>query len=315
MVALAPNTSETSPWDVHDAFPKMHSRAREAKTTPCTEAPMLKSRSRIEIWLTIYETCDRLESFTRDPIKYRGGFNLEQFVFSSPLVYVDPTGLFEVDPGAGVVSAEQRDYAFNRCFVTCGWNNPGTSTVVMCQKAGGFVTLSHEPSSKSKELQDKMNAIADEASRWATEILNILEETQPGVNNLRNHSALRHCFASAQYAKLLGCACAGCLGHFREQYQYFYQDQGGVTTARQDFNNSIGRGCAGCTGKGNLEPKKPVPGRQVRTFPQGEPQMKQCCYNAFMNDLLWLGPTRPPNSDDVPYACDSVIYDVLSVFY
>ena len=37
MVALAPITNETPAWDVLDAFPKLHSRAREAKTTPCTE--------------------------------------------------------------------------------------------------------------------------------------------------------------------------------------------------------------------------------------------------------------------------------------
>ena len=30
VVALAPNSSETSPWDVLDTFPKLHSRAGEA---------------------------------------------------------------------------------------------------------------------------------------------------------------------------------------------------------------------------------------------------------------------------------------------
>ena len=76
MVAPAPITNETSTWDVLDTFPKLHSRAREAKTTPCTEVPMLKSRNRIEIWLTIYDDCDGLESFTRDPIGYWDGMNV-----------------------------------------------------------------------------------------------------------------------------------------------------------------------------------------------------------------------------------------------
>ena len=94
MVALAPNNSETSTWDVLDRFPKMHSRAREAKTTSCTEAPHSKSFGRVEIWLVIYEGCDGLESFTRDPIGYRGSpFDLYEYCESSPLQNFDPLGL------------------------------------------------------------------------------------------------------------------------------------------------------------------------------------------------------------------------------
>ena len=70
MVALAPNTSETSPWDVLETFPKLHSRAREVKTRNCTEARDSKPLSRVEIWLKIHEGCAGLESFTRDPIHY-----------------------------------------------------------------------------------------------------------------------------------------------------------------------------------------------------------------------------------------------------
>ena len=90
MVALAPITNETPAWDVLDAFPKLHSRAREAKTTPCTEVLMHKSRSRIEICLTIYETCDRLESFTRDPIGYFDGLSIYMSYFH--MDSTDPMG-------------------------------------------------------------------------------------------------------------------------------------------------------------------------------------------------------------------------------
>jgi hypothetical protein len=94
MVALAPITNETPTWDVLDAFPKLHSRAREAKTPRCTEVPMLKSRSRIEIWLTNYETCDRLESFTRDPIGFRArSANIYQYISGRVLIALDPSGL------------------------------------------------------------------------------------------------------------------------------------------------------------------------------------------------------------------------------
>ena len=96
MVALAPITSETSPWDVLDTFPKQHSRAREAKTSNCTEARHSKSLGRVEIWLMIYEGCDGLESFTRDLIGYYDG----------PNIYSSKIGLQKTDPrglmGSGV---------------------------------------------------------------------------------------------------------------------------------------------------------------------------------------------------------------------
>jgi len=93
MVALAPNTSETSTWDVLDGFPKLHSRTREVKTRICTEAPASKSLSRVEIWLVISESCVGLESFTRDPIGYEGSkWDLYEYVNSKPLVEIDPSG-------------------------------------------------------------------------------------------------------------------------------------------------------------------------------------------------------------------------------
>ena len=93
MVALAPNTSETSTWDVLDGFPKLHSRAREAITARCTEVPHSKSFGRVEIWLTIYESCDGLESFTRDPIGFDAKSELlYEFVAAGTLNGLDPSG-------------------------------------------------------------------------------------------------------------------------------------------------------------------------------------------------------------------------------
>ena len=123
MVALAPKSSETSPWDVLERFPKLHSRAREAETTPCTEAPMLKSRSRIEIWLLIYESCDGLESFTRDPIE--SDESLYEYCWSSPLCFLDPTGnhpfAIPVVVGGGVVvtAAEAAAATFGISVLAC----------------------------------------------------------------------------------------------------------------------------------------------------------------------------------------------------
>jgi len=94
MVALAPNTSETSTWDILDGFPKLHSRAHEVKTRICTEAPHSKSLGRVEIWLVISESCVGLESFTRDPIGFDGSeWGLYEYCGAKPLDWFDPTGL------------------------------------------------------------------------------------------------------------------------------------------------------------------------------------------------------------------------------
>ena len=93
MVALAPNTSETSSWDVLDGFPKLHSRAREVKTRTCTEALQSKSLGRVEIWQAIYDCRAGLESFTRDPIDYEGSeWGLYEYVKGMSLQSTDPSG-------------------------------------------------------------------------------------------------------------------------------------------------------------------------------------------------------------------------------
>jgi len=102
MVALAPNTSETSTWDVLDGFSKLHSRAREAKTTRCTEAPASKSLSRVEIWLVISESCVGLESFPRDPIGFEGGaYGIYKYCHNKPNNYMDPFGMQIQPPSIG----------------------------------------------------------------------------------------------------------------------------------------------------------------------------------------------------------------------
>ena len=94
MVALALNTSESSPWDVLETFPNLHSRAREVKTRICTEAPYSKSLDCVEIWQAIYDCRDGLESFTRDPIGYEGSpWDLYEYCGSFPLASTDSSGL------------------------------------------------------------------------------------------------------------------------------------------------------------------------------------------------------------------------------
>ena len=102
MVALAPNTSESSSWDVLDGFPKQHSRAREVKTRNCTEALPSKSLGRVEIWLTIYDCRVGLESFTRDPIGYKTGWNYYLYGNARPVAEVDPSGNSSISGSHGI---------------------------------------------------------------------------------------------------------------------------------------------------------------------------------------------------------------------
>jgi len=94
MVAIASNTSETSTWDILNGFPKLHSRAREAKTNRYAEATGWKPLTRVEIKQVIYDSRIRLESFSRDPIGYEGSeWNLYEYVAGKPTKYLDPSGL------------------------------------------------------------------------------------------------------------------------------------------------------------------------------------------------------------------------------
>ena len=157
MVALAPITNDTSAWDVLNTFPKLHSRAREVKTTSCTEARDSKSLDRVEIWQAIYESCDGLESSTRDPIEYlevahslpasyllgKILIHRYQFLIGSPLLYTDELGLHVKVPigsnGAGSVtgSGDER--------VKCYDYYPGNLECNGLKKACFCRTKNHDP--------------------------------------------------------------------------------------------------------------------------------------------------------------------------
>ena len=179
MVALAPNTSETSSWDVLDGFPKLHSRAREVKTRICTEAPCSKSLNCVEIWQAIYETCDGLESFGRDPIGYKGSpYDLYEFLGGRAKSAIDPSGesweSWGCCPGINV-------YVGRRCSLRCNTGMPAV-------------------------LSGRVNELA-------RIIANQLFD-DPAKN-----AAMRHCIALGIIANESGCPCARCIGDAREYYQ------------------------------------------------------------------------------------------------
>jgi len=143
MVALAPNTSETSTWDVLDGFPKLHSRAREVKTARCTEAPASKSFGRVEIWLMISESCVGLESFTRDPIGFAGSkWDLYEYVDGRSLSLVDASGLCGGPADEKLNCYNNCAISFGvclattgimcwRCITTCAWFPPPWNAVCL----------------------------------------------------------------------------------------------------------------------------------------------------------------------------------------
>jgi RHS repeat-associated protein len=201
----------------------------------------------------------------RDPIGYRGGINLYQYAGASPAVRRDPIGM---QAGAGTIGNPELDCAFWSCLAACGWRNPGVSTSIIFQGIGNFCCRRGFVSRTAERLKDDMRRIFQEANRFATAAIQEL-----GVaSSLRHHSALRHCYASAKYAKLVGCTCAGCLGHYREEYQLVTGVQNLETTMRVDWNNSVGRSCAGCTGTGNLS--------SPRSY-ESDHTIEACCKGSF----------------------------------
>ena len=219
MVALATNTTETPTWDILETFPKLHSRAREAITPICTEARYSKSLSCVEIWLTIYEGCVGLESFTRDPMKYKGSpYNLYEYLDGGPLYRVDPLGLegylkpCEDRATSSPCKFSENQFVMSACDLIClldgnsPWrNNPGP-------------------------------AIYQEAIEWAN---SIDPPTATNPNPIGNQ-ALRHCYSSARMACEFGRNCARCGMNNREVYQTLCANQPINARDRAIANNNAG---------------------------------------------------------------------------
>jgi hypothetical protein len=92
MVTLASNSTDCTLFESSPRFEKLHSRAREARTSRCAEELNQKSKNRIEIRLTIYDYRIRLESCSRDPIGYADGYNVYLYVGDRALSWTDPSG-------------------------------------------------------------------------------------------------------------------------------------------------------------------------------------------------------------------------------
>jgi RHS repeat-associated protein len=159
---------------------------------------------------------------SRDPISYRGGMNLYEYVGDNPLIRTDPTGK---QAGAGNITNDQSDYAISKCKCRCAADNPGLALSVLF-------------GSGRQDMINKMYDIQQACNEFATQAIKDL-----GVANTeRNHSALRHCCMSAKIAQLLGAGCAGCLGDAREDYQNSH-GQSDAATERQKKNNRMGLLC------------------------------------------------------------------------
>jgi hypothetical protein len=71
------------------------------------------------------------------------------------------------------------------------------------------------------------------------------------INNNPNSAEnieLRHCFAAACLARVVGCSCAACLGWAREQFQYNTGDNTMDQARRGNCNNQQGLFAVGCSG-------------------------------------------------------------------
>jgi|GEM_PF-5336375 len=84
---------------------KPHSRAHGNSALDSHRESACKSLNRIEIRLWIYESCIRLESLSRDPIKYKGSeWNLYEYVNGMPLDNTDPSGELAIAiPAGGII--------------------------------------------------------------------------------------------------------------------------------------------------------------------------------------------------------------------
>ena len=233
----------------------------------------------------IYETCDGLESFTRDPIGYEAGSNnVYSYVASSPLRAIDPSGLESWIPGPTVGGTNypwippgtvlpghpnsapippmpsEEDYAKSKCYCACASIVNGIRYITEGDQLGG--------------------AIRNRCQAWADTLFPYMS---------RENSALRHCCAGGQMATRLGCWCAQCLEDNRDVAQYYGYGQSWENTQQAIYNDREGRKCANCTGQG---------ASGSASSDVGDSQIKSCCLTKFnAKQLLTGNPTTgiPPN--------------------
>ena len=191
---------------------------------------------------------------------------------SSPIGCSDATGL---KAGAGTISSAQLGYARSHCERDCFHDNPFIAILIGGQEVLAFVTGQRFKETVEEQLEDQMHAVYAEANRFATSAIRDLRID----NTERNHAALRHCYASAKYSTILGCACAGCLGHYRAEYELLYENDPLSRAKRTDYNNGIGRICANCSGKSRLS----------GTANATDKMIADCCKAAYRDGRLDLG--------------------------
>ncbi|MCY2964772.1 MAG: hypothetical protein NT069_14230 [Planctomycetota bacterium] len=174
----------------------------------------------------------------RDPVLTKKTGSLFEYAMSLPLSRTDPSGL---DPtiippytptrqpkpkprGLSLPSVE--DFAKSQCKADC----IGAACAKLFQQ-GEIGRIAHAAADFGQRVADSFEA--DESTN-----INI---------------SIRHCVAAARLARELGCRCSKCLGHAREQLQYYEHLSGhaGNTLGqarRGDYRNRIGRKVLGCWG-------------------------------------------------------------------
>ena len=153
-------------------------------------------------------TTTSIESFTRDPIGYKGSpHNLYEFVGGRAMSATDPTGETWAEwgccPGINV-------YIGRRCSLRCNTGMPAVLTGQVNELARILA-----------------NQLFDDPAK---------------------NAAMRHCIALGIISHESGCPCAKCIGDAREYYQETCQGQSPRYTVQGRYHNEAGYECAGCGG-------------------------------------------------------------------
>jgi hypothetical protein len=200
--------------------------------------------------------------------------NLYEYTLSSPILYLDPSGLTAVHRKIPPVKEDEDmvDYISRQCWAR-----------LICD---GNVSPS------------KVQTAGFEAERFGREAG---MEYGQDVNKRR---AMQHCVASGSLAGSVGCDSSECLGTAREDFQ---QETGLNTPIDAQIgrnNNKIGRACAGCGGKNaNIQPGIWMPGVPFPVYVKlpanpGKDDIKQCCRKAIeegkadLGEVISSGPVR-----------------------
>jgi RHS repeat-associated protein len=235
---------------------------------------------------------------SRDPVGYKGGKNLYEYVGDDPIAKPDPRG---TTPQLEKSWAEWW-YMAQRCGGACGLKAQGLKYGDVYSDVSKIIAKMTFSDADMSKLPPPKPGEGDYLIPGQQRPAHI----DTSVAGDRVKKALQHCIGGAIVATMTSCECSACLSKARADWYLAYSPGEGEPKWTPTFANAAlftyreGRECAGCKGAnadntpGHTEYSSvPPPYGQCRKFvPDPYPtkdRIVACCKDKLIAGQLWLG--------------------------